>query len=534
MKKIKAFFGMIFSLVLVLSLTACSDKTVLPEDQIIYYHITAEPETLDPQIADDAASKLVILNLFEGLVRINKNGVPSEGVAQRWDITDNDTVYTFYLRKDAEWSDGTAVTADDFVYGLQRALSQQTGSTTAAALYSIQNAAAVHSGRAEVGILGVKAVDTYTLQITLEKANSEFLSVLAEPVAMPCNRAYFNKSGGQYGRDDDKIISNGAFYLSDSGWAHHEYIRLRKNKNYKGKDKPVPAGVNMTIGDSPNNVVDAITKGTVDCYALPKNELNDAKEAKLNITSFGNTVWGISFQTTDTAMQYPEIRKALISALDRNEMLKGLTSADTIVPSTAILNGQEYRSLAGKIELIDHSDQAKEELNRAIQSVELQETLKLSILCTNDSATQTVVNSMMEKWNTVTGSYVNKIPVSRQELSSYIRGGEYTVVVAPLIVDGENPLDTLKLFESESSYNPAHLKDSTYDQYIQEIIANPGLTSLEQMVTAEQYLSDNAIFYPLYLENQYYASAATVTDLIFRPYGAEVDFFHAKKVEVDD
>ncbi|MBQ3928559.1 MAG: hypothetical protein II711_00500, partial [Clostridia bacterium] len=105
------------------------------------------------------------------------------------------------------------------------------------------------------------------------------------------------------------------------------------------------------------------------------------------------------------------------------------------------------------------------------------------------------------------------------------------VIIAPLIVDGESPVDTLKLFESSSPYNPSHLNDSTYDAYISDIKSFSDYSALNLMVNAERYLNENAIFYPLYLEKRYYASAANVSGIIFHPYGGEVDFIGATKTQ---
>ena len=531
MKKILCLF---FSCFILFSLCACSDSDDEPENQIISYNIDNEPVTLDPQIANDSGARLVILNIFEGLVRLDANGSAVPGVAERWDISNDGTVYTFYLRNDACWNDGTAVTADDFVFGITRALLPGTQSPTASTLFCIENAEEVYNGIISSDSLGIKALDEHTLKIQLEYSYSEFLELLATPPAMPCNEDFFEQSAGQYGRDDDMILSNGAFYVRSSSWSHDEYIYLRKNSYYSGQDTPVPAGVNITIGETFEDVCQSISDGTIDCYSLPNNQVSEAQELGFNMSSFGDTVWGIAFNTQNEALQNKNIRCGLLSSLDRNFILETIpencTTVSDIIPDGAKINGESYRSLVEDDLYIKYSDNAKVTLQKGLSQLKLDSLPKLTILCTDDEATQSIVNNIIETWNKLTGNYINKNPVTRSELDNYIESGNYQIVIAPLTVDGDSPVDTLEIFKSTNSNNIAKLSDSTYDNYINTITKQPDISALDTILEAEKYINDNGIFYPLYIENRYYASAENVTGIIFHPYGAEADFFYATKI----
>lgn len=518
---------------MIFSISACSDDENNPENQIINYNIVNEPVTLDPQIANDSGARLIIMNIFEGLVRIDADGNVVPGVAENWETEKNGTLYTFHLRNNAKWNDGTEVTADDFVFGIKRSLNPTTQSTTASTLYCIKNAENVAKGFADISTLGINALDKYTLTIELEHSYADFLKLLATPPAMPCNQKFFDSTAGQYGRDDDMILSNGAFYVRNSGWSHGEYIYLRQNTNYGGQDTPILAGVNITIDSSPENVAQAISDGTIDCYALPGNEVSKAQELEFNLTSFCDTTWGISFNTQDDTLKNTDVRCGLLSALDRDYVLKSIPEncikASDIISESAKYGDGSYRSAAGGNFYLKQSDNAKATLQRGLKALKADGFPKITILCTDDKATQSIVNNIIETWNKLTGSYVNKKPVSRSELNDIIYYGDYQVVIAPLTVDGESPLDTLELFSSENTDNIAKLSDSIYDGYINQIKNVSDALSLKTTIEAEKYLNDNGIFYPLYLENRYYASAKNVTGIIFHPYGAEADFFYAKK-----
>lgn len=532
MKALKGMICMLLCVVMTVSLPGCKHKAPDPHDEIIYYRVSFEPETLDPQIAEDSVSKMIVMNIFEGLVRINEQEEVVPGAAQSWEVSEGGTVYTFHLRRDAHWNNGEEVTAEDFLYGLQRTIQPQTGSNGAVSLYCIRNARKINQGEEPLSKLGVTVTDPYTLRIELEDHYPDFLSLLATAPAMPCNRSFFEQTRGQYGRDADKLLSNGAFYIRSAGWEHDKYINLRRNYDYSGAQEPVPAGVNIEIAPAPLNVCQTILDGQLDCYALPAGELPEAQKNHLNLTSFGDTVWGIAFNTENEILNHPEIRLALLRALDRSYLLKqlpqGCTETAEIIPDGASYHGSSYREAAGPVMNVQYSGQASEELRKAMKKLDIESLPKLSILCTDDEATQKIVNNLIETWNALTGSYINKTPVSRSELNDRILSGEYRVVIAPLTSNGESPVNTLELFCSGSKYNVAQLSDKTYDHLVDD--CRISYASLESVVRAEQYLAGNGIFYPLYLESRYYASAPHVTGIIFHPYGAETDFFFAKKL----
>ena len=170
------------------SFAACGKKEDTPENKLFYCYLSAEPVSLDPQVATDDSAQMVLENLFEGLIRLNDDGLAEPGVAESWSSNEDSTVFTFQLRKDAKWSDGTPVTADDFVFGMQRAIDPQTRSSGAAQLYCIKNAQAIQAGTMEKEQLGVEAVNNYTLRINLEYSYDDFPSQTARSVFFPVVR----------------------------------------------------------------------------------------------------------------------------------------------------------------------------------------------------------------------------------------------------------------------------------------------------------------------------------------------------------
>lgn len=290
MKNIKIIDSLFLTVVLLLSLCGCSDDSNSPSEQIIKYNIENEPITLDPQVADDSASRLVILNIFEGLMRLDENDRAVLGAAESYKANSDCTQYEFVLRDNAKWNDGTALTAEDFRYGIIRALSPETGSETVEELYCIKNAENFHNGKAKESELGISVSDN-KISFELEYSDEAFPKVLTSPPTMPCNEKFFISTKGQYGREDKFILSNGAFYIKEYGWTHSESISLRNNKNYTGDKKAIPAEVDISIGSIDNGYT-AISDGRVDCYAISGSDLENAKNSGMTIKAYDDTTWG--------------------------------------------------------------------------------------------------------------------------------------------------------------------------------------------------------------------------------------------------
>ncbi len=535
MKKMLGILAMTLTAGVLFSLCACSDNKDDPADRIIKYNIESEPVTLDPQVADDSAAELIIMNIFEGLMRLDENDRPVPGVAESYTTDNKYMSYTFTVRDDAMWSDGSRLTAQDFKYGIVRALAPETGSNTADELFCIKNAQKFHNGEITEAELGVSASGN-NITFDLEYPDEDFPRVLTLPPAMPCNKSFFESTQGQYGLEDDMILSDGAFYVKKYGWNHGERISLRTNENYSGEKKPVPAGVDITIGENPDDALKAISDGTLDCYEIPGGSYENAVKAGMSVKTYDDITWGICFNVNDVIMKNKNIRLALLTVLDRKSIESNIPEnykvTSGIVPGTAVAGMKNYRGVAGEM-LVKHSDNAKQYFADGLAELELTNLRDIEILCPDDEDIQPLINEIISAWNDMTGNYCNKRPVSRPELNGDVSSGSYSVALAPIRSDGISPYNTLKNFGTGDSGNIAGLKSEEYDAFLERLRNSSDSESLDTIIEAEKYLCDNAVFYPVCTEARCYASSSGITGLIFHQYGAEVDFRYATAVETD-
>ena len=166
--------------------------SVLAEQQELNRDNGQEPQTLDPHLAEGLPAAHILRDLFEGLTAESPEGRIIPGAAIRWNISRDGKTYTFYLRRDALWSNGDPVTAEDFVYSLRRSADPATASKYAQVLLPIENAAEVLAGDLPPEELGVTAMDEFTLQISMRDPTPYFLALLANPSTFPVHRASCN------------------------------------------------------------------------------------------------------------------------------------------------------------------------------------------------------------------------------------------------------------------------------------------------------------------------------------------------------
>ena len=199
--------------------------------KISYVKAGTEPPTLDPALATDSVSINMVESLFVGLTNYNSETAAIEpDLALRWDVSDDGTVYTFHLRDDVRWSDGTTVTAEDVAYGIIRTLDPATASSYAYVLtVIIKNAEAFNSGDlTDASQVGVKVVDEVTLEVTLEHAAGYFLGIASMWVMYPQPRGAIEAHGDKW-TEPENIVTNGAYELVS--WVHNASLVTRKNSD---------------------------------------------------------------------------------------------------------------------------------------------------------------------------------------------------------------------------------------------------------------------------------------------------------------
>ena len=309
---------------------------------ILRLAVSGSAGTFDPQYAADDASKLVAANVFEGLLVEGEDGILAPGVAESYTVSADGRTYTFTLREDAAWSDGTPVTAADFVFALRRLFTPGAESPYAENLLAVENAAAILAGEREPSALGVRADGDRTLVLTLSTADDGILSVLAQWYCAPCNEAFFTAQRGRYGLEMDTTLYN------------TRYLRVVRRRG----DPPAPEP-ELPLGQRDGALrgehhprrrsAGGLPRGQSAVAPVPAERLSEVADAAL--LTVEDTTYALLFNTQSSLLGNSSIRLALAASPDREQIAGVLTGGrvvtNDLVPDAAAERGQNYRDAAG-------------------------------------------------------------------------------------------------------------------------------------------------------------------------------------------
>jgi oligopeptide transport system substrate-binding protein len=242
-----------------------------------------EPPQLDSTRSNDTISSMVLGHVTEGLLRNGEDGKPAPGVAERWEITE--TGATFWLRPDARWSDGKAVTAHDFVFAWRKTVDPKTASDNVAMFFAIRNAEAINRGLAPVSSLGVRAEGDRVLRVELVRPVAYFDKLMMIWSFRPIREDFYNAMGGRYGAEADTLLYNGPFMITR--WVHGAELRMEKNPHYWAKDRVKVKVLNFAyFTRDPNTLVNLYKDGKIAVAGLNQENLDDAMVQRWRINPF--------------------------------------------------------------------------------------------------------------------------------------------------------------------------------------------------------------------------------------------------------
>ncbi|MFC7333675.1 peptide ABC transporter substrate-binding protein [Rhodocista pekingensis] len=297
-----------------------------------------EPETLDPQRLRGEAAGWIAMDLFEGLLTVDAKGHPIPGLAESWTVSDDGLVYTFILRQDARWSDGSPVTAEDFAFSWRRLLDPDTLSDYAYFLWPVKNGRAINLGQMPPSALGVEAVDDRTFRVTLEEPATWFVSSLQHTSTSAISKASYERHGEDFIKPGI-LVSSGAYRLAEAVPQGH--VKLVRNPHFHAADTVAVDTVYFYPTENRETELRRFRAGELDLtYDVPDSQLDWLKANmadELHIAPYlGNYFYAFNLTRQPWASNR-DLRKALVLAVDRTALATLLTKggeepAFTFVP----------------------------------------------------------------------------------------------------------------------------------------------------------------------------------------------------------
>ncbi|MGI5946265.1 MAG: peptide ABC transporter substrate-binding protein [Lachnospiraceae bacterium] len=474
--------------------------------QEMVFVLSNEPDGIDPGVTNNSFASTFLVNCFEGLVTYDATGTVVPGNAESWDISEDGTVYTFHLRDGLKWSDGTDLTAEDYVYALQRVLNPETaGQYVDIVTAYVKNAKEYYAGEATAEELGVKAVDPQTLEITLIQPTSFFIDLLTMWVFDPVQKATIEANGDQWTASPETYVCNGPFKITEMNMG--ESMVLEKNENYWDAENITMEKVTLRYILDTSTALTAYESGEVDGIRnIPSSDYARLKAENAGIQSvpnYGTVYYDINCEKEP--YNNPLVRKALNLAVDRQAIIDNVVQVDAtpaynflapgyVVDGTDITEGRSDRGLSPNAD----PEAAKAALAEAgYPDGEGFPTLQLSYY--SDDTVKKVVEAMAEMLETNLGIEVEITSNDWAIFYENVQKGNYEVAAMGWSADYTHPMSFLPLLVTDDANNNSFYSNPEYDAMVEQIKAETDpAKAVELIKQAEDLVMEEYPFINLY------------------------------------
>ena len=532
LKKITAA-GLLTASALVLAACGQQKSSQSQTKQVLNWTESAQISTQDPSLTTDSTSFQALLNTQEGLYRLDKKQKPQLALAKSAKVTDGGKTYTFVLR-DAKWSNGQAITANDFVYSYRRSLNPKTKSSMAFYLYQIVNAEAINAGKKPVSSLGVKALSKNKLQIKLVRPVSYFKLLLAFPLFFPENQQFIEKVGSKYGTAAKYTISSGPFKLTKWTGSNKQFT-LVKNQNYWDKKNVKLDKVNETISETSSTAYNLYQAGKLDETYLTGEQVKANKGKSTFYDRPASAIQRLELNREKVkAFNNFNIRRALSLAIDRESLAKvlsdGSVAAKGFVPSGMGNNpttGEAFYKEAYVKEAVSYNlKEAKKYLAKGYKELGIK-SLNLNLTVSDTDSAKQVGEFLQSKLGELPGVKITVTTLPYTTLISRQSAGNYQLTIKNWQAILGDPINFLDVFEKDSSYNTSGFANSKYDQLLNEaenVYGNKPVQRWKRLVAAEKLLMNEQGTIPLIQTAKPQLVQSYVKNVSYNPLGIPYDF----------
>lgn len=541
MHKLLKIPAVLISAAILIATSGCGEDESSGMDYAFNYGLCANPENLDPQLAEDEASLTIIQNTFEGLVGYDENGILQYAGADTCEISEDGLSYKFILKNDRYWYDGVhdkvAVTAYDYVFAFQRIFNPVTCSPYRETFSFLKNADEIINGSMDYTKIGVSAEDSLTIVFELDYAEPCFLELLTTSPAMPCNQEFFEGTKARYGLDEQSVISNGPFYIKQ--WFYDPYgkdnfIFLRRNTANMSESYDVsPYSVNFIIEKSDTDMEKNFKTGKYDCIVSENPaEYRNIISRPYDISEYICCTLGIIINPEDDILSDENIRKALSLSVDRSlykdKLVSSYQVAYGIIPPSIMAGNKNYRECTDE-QIISEFNPAKaaELLRTGYDNLSIENAEGLTIMTCPDYADTVYINELINIWHDTLGISLHIEEVELSEYKRRIAERDYQMAVYEISGELNNPYSILRQFSSENNIL-GYCSDET-DSMLREAAHITGTD--KKCIAYAEIESDiirNCGFIPFYYKKDYFISGNGSKNLLFNPFSKTVYFRYGK------
>ena len=484
---------------------------------------TMEPTSLNTLLATYAYDFTPINAMIECLYRDDENDVPQPAGAETVDISDDKLVYTFHLREDATWSNGDPVVATDYEFAWQQALNPKVASDYAYMLYFIHNAEPYFNGEVEWSEVGVKVIDDYTLEVTLDNPLPYATDLFAFPTLAPINQKFYEEVGAdKYATDAEYFCCNGMYELTE--WSHNSQIVFQKREEYWNADAVGPDEIVYKIITDSQAGLNSYLSREIDYTDLDSGEVVQQAEAagfEVGVKPARSSYYLI-VNTEDEFMSNQNLRLALAYSIDKQALVDTVYQNDNqpmtsftppAIMGAAGADGPSFQEalLEERGEMYPGSgdlEKAQEYLQAALEELGCTvDERNLSIDCADDSLRRNCATFLQEQWRQNLG--IENITVNSmqtKQVSANRQFGDYCMSLGGWSPDYNDAINFLDLWVTDGGNNDSFWSNEEYDNLIAQATAEADEEVRQQyLFDAEEILAAEMPVIPLYWQCQNYS-----------------------------
>ncbi len=491
----------------------------------VVFNLNRSSKSIDPQLVTGITGAQVDAACIEGLTRVKQAGHAVPAAAKSWKVSKDGTVYTFYLRKDAKWSNGQPVTAHDFLFGMKRTLMPSTASQYGYYLYNIKNAEAYNTGKIkDFNKVGIKALNPYTLQITLNAPCTYFPQIVSGSPTMPCNEAFFNKVNKNYALTPKDMIYNGPWELTQ--WitgAGGKYV-FKKNPYYWNKKNIKIDNLVYDLVADPNTSAAMFRTGQIDLTHITANQIPQFKNSNELLSVPAGGIMYLEFNLHNKYLKNLKIRKAISLAINRTELCNyiiknGSKPAYALVPpGTKGPDNKGFRQVYGSYNIKVNIKEAKKLFAEGLKELGVKPPIHLKLLLDNSGIRPKICVFIQQQLKKNLGLDVAIDVETFQGRLVKMQQHNFDMVFGGWIPDYNDPMTYMNLFVTGGGNNDPQFSNKEYDKLISEATVSPNNDKrMADMHKAEEILIKNAPIVPLFYPYASFLKKTWLKGVVFNP-----------------
>ena len=546
MEKVKKLLATLVVTALTFSLAGCGGASTNTAqtgqtggDKVLKAQVDVEVASMDPQIATDGTSFDAISAVTDGLYQTDSEGKAVMALADKVDKSADGLHYTFTL-KDAKWSNGTAVTANDFVFAWRRLVDPKTASeyNFIASIAGLKNADAIVNGEKGVEELGVTAKDDKTLVVELDAPVPFFESLMAFPSFYPVNEEFYNKCGDTFATSVDTILCNGAFKIKSYEPAATS-VEFEKNPDYWDAANVKLDGLQFQVIKDSQQAMLSYQNGDVDLATLAGEQVDQFKSDAEFKNIMEGYLWYISPNLKVAGLENKNLRMALALSYDKeaivNNILKdGSVVADYAIPKALATgpDGKDFRETADtylssdKKKALEYYEKAKQELGK--------DSFTYKMVVEDTESAQNVAQFIQSEIQTnLPGVTIQLEVLPKKNRVDRMQNGEFELGLTRWGPDYADPMTYLDMWVTNNPNNYGFWSNTEYDKTIDS--AKKGELALDQKARwealkgTEKTVMDDAVIFPVYQKGSAVMIKSNVSGVDFHFVGVPRIYKNAKK-----